>query len=96
MIFSYASDGAGMYVGSMLGLGASPSMIAGYGWPSVFYFFGCLGIVWYVFWSYRASSTPNEDPRISDGEKAYIVANAVSKVRATSFSGPFRVIEMPL
>jgi MFS transporter, ACS family, solute carrier family 17 (sodium-dependent inorganic phosphate cotransporter), other len=74
---------SGMYVGSMLGLGVSPGIIAAYGWPSVFTIFGCLGIVWWLLWTFRASSTPSDDPTISAGELAYIKDNtAVSKVRA--------------
>lgn len=72
---------SGMYVGSTLGLGASPGLIAAQGWPSVFYIFGSLGVVWWLVWTFAASSTPSEDPKISSDEKAFIAANtAVSSV----------------
>ena len=74
---------SGMYVGSMLGLGLSPSLIASKGWPSVFYIFGSLGVLWGVLWSLNAASTPADDHQMSDAERKYIQANTtVSDVRA--------------
>ena len=73
---------SGMYVGSMLGLGVSPGLIASRGWPSVFYIFGCLGVLWWALWSFTASSTPGEAQDISKEEAEYIQANtSVSGVR---------------
>jgi MFS transporter, ACS family, solute carrier family 17 (sodium-dependent inorganic phosphate cotransporter), other len=76
---------SGMYTGSMLGLGASPGFIAHFGWPSVFYVFGSLGILWWLVWTFAASSTPKDDPRISASELSYIMENtSVSQVRIAS------------
>jgi hypothetical protein len=58
-----------MFIGSIMGLGLSPSMIAALGWPSVFYVFGSMGVLWYLAWKKRAASTPSEDPLISREEK---------------------------
>ena len=78
---------SGMYTGSMLGLGVSPGLITHYGWPSVFYIFGGLGVVWWMFWTFRAHSTPAEDPQISKSELDFLNKNtAVSKV--LSLQGP--------
>jgi MFS family permease len=60
---------SGMFIGSILGLALSPAMIAALGWPSVFYVFGSLGVLWYTAWNNRAASTPADDPRISKAEK---------------------------
>lgn len=72
---------SGMYTGSMAGLAASPQMVASLGWPSVFYIFGSLGLVWSVFWQRSASSSPHDDELISDKERKYVTDNTVSKVR---------------
>ncbi len=37
---------SGMFTGSVVGLGASPGIVEAAGWPSVFYGFGMLGILW--------------------------------------------------
>lgn len=60
---------SGMFIGSIMGLSLSPAMIASMGWPSVFYIFGSLGVLWYTAWSSKAASTPQDDPSISREEK---------------------------
>ena len=82
VIIKYVS--AGMYVGSMLGLGLSPTLIQAAGWPSVFFLFGGIGVIWWFVWNYRAASTPMEDPGMSISERDYITANAISKVSSLS------------
>lgn len=57
---------SGMYTGSMLGLAASPQMIASWGWASVFYIFGLAGVVWYFWWQRQAAASPQDDPAISE------------------------------
>jgi len=42
------------------------------GWPSAFYIFGLLGIVWFICWMYLVYDKPSEHPRISRKERAYI------------------------
>jgi hypothetical protein len=50
-------------------------MILGLGWPSVFYGFGSLGLVWFLFWQSKAASTPSADKAISKEERAYILVS---------------------
>ncbi|GAB6019540.1 hypothetical protein CHUAL_001114 [Chamberlinius hualienensis] len=47
-----------------------------FGWPTVFYVFGCLGIVWFVFWAIFAYDSPMKHPRISADEKNLYIENA--------------------
>ncbi|XP_039429753.1 putative inorganic phosphate cotransporter isoform X1 [Culex pipiens pallens] len=42
------------------------------GWSSVFYFFGGLGIFWFVLFTLLCYSDPESHPFISDKEKAYL------------------------
>lgn len=74
---------SGMYTGSIVGLAASPQLIASLGWPSVFYIFGSLGLAWFVLWSVKASSGPTEDTRITKDERAYILANTATQSAAS-------------
>jgi predicted MFS family arabinose efflux permease len=60
---------SGMFIGSICGLALSPAMIEAMGWPSVFYIFGSMGVIWYSVWSSKAASTPSDDPMISNAEK---------------------------
>ncbi|XP_030567768.1 putative inorganic phosphate cotransporter [Drosophila novamexicana] len=42
------------------------------GWPSAFYIFGLLGLVWFAGWMYLVYDRPSDHPRISRKERAYI------------------------
>ncbi|XP_017116101.1 putative inorganic phosphate cotransporter [Drosophila elegans] len=42
------------------------------GWPSAFYIFGLLGILWFVAWMYLVYDKPSDHPRISASEREYI------------------------
>uniref|UniRef100_H2ZGY3 Sialin n=1 Tax=Ciona savignyi TaxID=51511 RepID=H2ZGY3_CIOSA len=45
------------------------------GWPSVFYVFGSLGVLWCIVWFIFAHSTPDKHPRISPAELHFIQSN---------------------
>lgn len=42
------------------------------GWPSVFYIFGAIGILWAIVWLLLTHDRPENHPRISAKEKEYI------------------------
>ena len=42
------------------------------GWPAVFYFFGSLGIIWFLLWVALCYNDPDEHPFIADKEANYI------------------------
>ncbi|GFH26150.1 MFS domain-containing protein, partial [Haematococcus lacustris] len=52
-------------------------MIVSLGWPSVFWSFGSLGIVWAAVWKFLASSNPAKCPLTSSQERSYILANTL-------------------
>ncbi|XP_042046358.1 ascorbate transporter, chloroplastic-like isoform X1 [Salvia splendens] len=70
---------SGMYLGSVTGLAVSPVMIHKYGWPSIFYAFGSLGIIWFALWWNKAHSSPEDDPGLSLGERELILGGSISK-----------------
>lgn len=45
------------------------------GWPSAFYVFGGVGVLWSVAWFLLVFDHPDVHPRISQEEKHYIVQN---------------------
>ena len=53
-----------------------------FGWASVFYIFGSMGVIWFALWFRKAASGPVNDPRVSEKEREYIVANTCEQVRA--------------
>lgn len=60
------------------------------GWPSVFYLFGILGIVWFVFWALLVYDSPNVHPRISVEEVLYIQSGSKNAVAKTFKGTPWK------
>lgn len=66
----------GVGIGTIVGTAASGFLIQGTkSWDSVFYFYGGIGIFWYLLWHLLCYSKPNEHPYISDEEKHYLKEN---------------------
>ena len=42
------------------------------GWPSIFYFFGMLGLGWIILWFFFSSNSPDSNRFVSQEEKDYI------------------------
>jgi MFS family permease len=72
---------SGLYVGTMIGFALSgvltktEIMIGGVdwgGWPSVFYVFGTIGVLWFPIWAWLAHESPDVHPSISPEELAWI------------------------
>ena len=65
---------AGIYIGMVISLSTCGIMAEIYGWESVFYVYGIIGCVWYVFWLAIVRESPAKDKFISDEERRYIEA----------------------
>lgn len=64
---------AGSQMGTVFGNSISGLLIsATEDWATVFYFFGGVGILWFVLFSLLCYSTPESHPFISDEEKKYL------------------------
>ena len=49
------------------------------GWPSVFYIFGGLTMIWIIPWLIIIYNSPEQHPYISEAEKNYILTNLKKK-----------------
>lgn len=65
----------GVPLGTVVGLALSGLLVTHYGWASVFYAFGLLGIVLAFFWFPRVHNSPARHPALSAEERDYIAAN---------------------
>lgn len=65
---------AGVQIGNIIANFASGFIIQYIpgGWPNVFYFFGAISIVWFVFWCVLVYNDPHSHPFISDQERDYL------------------------
>ncbi|XP_050311164.1 putative inorganic phosphate cotransporter isoform X3 [Anthonomus grandis grandis] len=88
--------GSLVYAGSQFGTILS-NAISGYliratqDWASVFYFFGALGVLWFIFWVLLCYSDPDSHPFISDKEKEYLDRELAS-VSSTKLPIPWKAI----
>jgi len=63
---------SGAQAGTVLSLPLSGLLCDKYGWTSVFYVFGALGILWWVGWCYLVYNSPSDHPWIGPQERDYI------------------------
>ena len=59
---------SGVPLGTLFALLTTGWIISRFGWPSVFYIFGMVGIIWTVVWYFKSSNSPAEYPGISEVE----------------------------
>ena len=80
---------SGAYVGTIVSMPLSGWLCdSKYGWPSVFYLCGALGVVWFVLWICLVHSDPRTHPRMSEAELQYITGSLASeRVGADASSG---------
>lgn len=84
---------SGAQAGTVLSLPLSGLLCDTYGWSSVFYVFGCLGLVWWVAWCLLVYNSPSSHPRIDPTEQRYIISSLSSTTSpSSSTSVPWRSI----
>lgn len=81
---------SGAQFGTFVGLSISGVLAAHISWPSLFYFFGVLGCIWFVFWIFLVVNTPQEHPRISLRELDYIENHILQTTNESLPSPPIR------
>ena len=84
---------SGAQAGTVLSLPISGLLCSSYGWPTVCYVFGLLGILWWLAWCWLVADSPDSNPRIDESERRYIVASlAASKAGQPSSAVPWLAI----
>ena len=63
---AYFNSCTGANLGVVLALPISGFIASEFGWEYVFYLFGLLTLVWLIFWSLLASSSPAEHAGLSE------------------------------
>ncbi|XP_014244679.1 vesicular glutamate transporter 1-like [Cimex lectularius] len=62
----------GSYAGVVLGMPLSGVLTASIGWQAPFYFYGMVGLIWYLAWLWLVFEKPSKHPTISARELYYI------------------------
>lgn len=68
----------GIPLGTLFALLTTGWLVETYGWQSVFYTFGLVGIAWCILWFLRAHNDPATDPRCGAAEREMLLAHAPS------------------
>ena len=64
LILLFLTSILGAQAGTMIALPVSGVLADEISWESVFYFFGTLGVIWFIFWAYLCYDSPASHPRI--------------------------------
>lgn len=62
------------------------------GWPTVFYVFGGLGVVWFACWMPLAADSPASHSTISKEEKDYICSSLKDSIKRKTAPVPWRAM----
>jgi len=85
----------GSYGGAVLGMPISGFLADRVGWYMPYYFYGCCGIIWYIFWLWLAFEKPSKHPTISPREQYYIeqsIGTCYSSKQPTISTTPWRKV----
>lgn len=58
------------------------------GWPSIFYVFGLVGVIWSVAFLFLVYEDPSSHPRIEEKEKKYIISSLYGTANITVIDIP--------
>jgi len=72
---SVAFSNSGIPVGQVAALLVAPYIAITLGWEWIFYIFGVVGLLWYVFWYRTVARDPARHPRVSKQETDEIAAD---------------------
>uniref|UniRef100_U5ETM3 Putative inorganic phosphate cotransporter n=1 Tax=Corethrella appendiculata TaxID=1370023 RepID=U5ETM3_9DIPT len=91
--------GAAVYAGAQFGTIVSmplSGLLAEYGfdggWPSIFYVFGVIGVIWSILFIWLVYEDPSVDPNIEESERKYIMSSLWGTAKITSPPIPYRAI----
>ena len=65
---SMAFANSGIPIGQVAALVVAPYIAIAFGWEWIFYIFGAVGLLWYVFWQRTVAHAPKHHPRLSASE----------------------------
>ena len=60
---------AAIPAGTLAAIIVTPFLAVTFGWPSVFYVFGIVGLIWFAFWWFLVSDEPAKDSRMGEAER---------------------------
>ncbi|XP_074027010.1 sialin [Leptinotarsa decemlineata] len=65
---------SGSYIGTVISMPLCSLLASSFGWESIFYCFGTVGIIWCILWMVIVTDSPEEDSKISEYELNFITS----------------------
>lgn len=88
-----------IWIASRVGAAIAPFIalyiMSQWGWRYVFYIFGCLGILWSVFWYFWFQNEPKNMPGISSDELTHIEKGREQKINYNTWQIFLNVLKTP-
>ena len=88
-----------IWIASRVGAAIAPFIalyfMSQWGWRYVFYIFGCLGIIWSIFWYFWFQNEPKNMPGISSDELAHIEKGREQKITYNTWQIFLTVLKTP-
>lgn len=82
---------AGNYAGTVVAMPCSGFLATKYGWESVFYVFGTIGVIWYITWLVFVKAGPELD-RFCSKEECDYIQKTIGYVGSKHVKHPWRAI----
>ncbi|XP_057704747.1 sialin [Corythoichthys intestinalis] len=82
----------GAQIGTVVSLPLSGEICFYLDWTYVFYFFGAVGLLWFVLWTFLAFDSPSSHPWISQRERSYILSSLKNELSPERGHIPWRSI----
>lgn len=83
---------SGCFAGTVISMLVSGFLAVNFGWESIFYVFGAIGVVWWVLWFVIVKECPGDDKKIRDCEKFYIQNSLVKQGQVNVVNPPWKAI----
>lgn len=83
---------SGSFLGTVFAMPISGIMAEHLGWPSIFYVFGAVGLLWFFLWWVVVKDHPEDDPHISQSELEYIKSSIGNTESKTKIKHPWKAM----
>lgn len=79
---------SGCFAGTVLTMVMSGWLSQSFGWQSIFYVFGCFGIIWSVIWFVIVKESPAKDLHMNENERNFIIKSLEARNGQTNVVKP--------
>lgn len=83
---------SGCFAGTVVAMLLSGYLAVHFGWESIFYVFGVLGVIWWIVWVIIVKECPEDDMKMCEKEKNFIKRSLSRKGQVNVVKPPWKSI----